>query len=154
MSYSKNKKKPMRSRKNSRRRKRSNTRRKRGGDSAQNKHREEQVIHEKKKMEKNMKAIKKNKDLGLYRSAEIEGPNSYLAINGLEISPEEREQLLKDKKTTYVDMSAFNNASFIDPMTYAEMEADGLTFGGKRRKRKGRKTKKKKHTRNKKARPH
>jgi hypothetical protein len=152
MSYSK---KSMRSRKISRRRKRSNTRRKRGGDSAQDKHRAEQISHGIKKQEKNMIEIDKNKKLGLYTPIELEGPNSYFAINGLEISPKERQQLLRDGKTTYVDMHAFNKATFSDPMTYEEMDEDGLTFGGKRRrKRKGRKTKKRKHTRKKNARPH
>ena len=93
-----------------------------------------------------MKEAEKNKALGLYTDVEREGPNSYFAVNGLEISPKERQQLLRERKTTYVDMPAFNKASFIDPMTYAEMEEDGIGFGGKKRRtirknKRGRKSK-------------
>lgn len=143
MSYSK---RSIHKRKLTGRRKRGNTRRKRGGDSIQDKHRAEQISHGRKKMEKNMEMAEKNKALGLYTDVEREGPNSYFAVNGLEISPKERQQLLRERKTTYVDMPAFNKASFIDPMTYAEMEEDGLVFGGKKRRtirknKRGRKSK-------------
>jgi hypothetical protein len=128
--------------------KKTSTRKKRGAGNAQEKHMSEKREMDLKKYQKNMATIEKMKSEGKYLPPEYEGPQSYFAIDGVEIDPETRKEMVRTGNTVYTDVSKMNRQLFEDPMTMEEMEEDGLSFGGKKRKtnkrRKSNKNKRKK----------
>lgn len=124
--------------------KKTSTRKKRGAGNAQDKHMSEKREMDLKKYQKNMAAIERMKSEGKYLPVEYEGPQSYFAIDGVEIDPETRKEMVRTRNTVYTDVSKMNRQLFEDPMTMEEMEADGLTIGGKKRKTKRRKSNKNK----------
>ena len=133
--------------------KKTSMRKKRGAGNAQDKHMSEKKDMDLKKYQKNMIAMEKMKSKGKYLPPEYEGPQSYFAIDGIEIDPITREDMVRTGNTTYTDVTKMQRQLFGDPMVYESMEQDGLTFGGRKSRRKRRskkKNKKKKRKTNKK----
>jgi hypothetical protein len=123
-------------------------RKKGGAGNAQDKHMSEKREMDLKKYQKNMIAKEKMKSEGKYLPPEYEGPQSYFAIDGVEIDPETRQEMVRTGNTVYTDYGKMQRQLFEDPMTMEAMEEEGLTFGGKKRKtnkrRKSKKNKRKK----------
>jgi len=124
------------------------TRKRKAGGNEQQKHMDEKRIMDKQKREQNKKAIAEMQIEGKYLEPEQEGPQSYFAVDGIEIDPKTREEMVRTGNTTYTDVTKMQRQLFDDPMVYEFMEQDGLTFGGKKRKtnkrRKSNKNKRKK----------
>ena len=100
----------------------------------------EMKIYLRDKHEKNRVAIEKNKGDKVFLTPYKEGD---AVINGTVLSKEAIEGLKKGKYGFEPNINSFNNRLFEDPMTYEDMEEDGLTFGGKKVRRTTKKTKKK-----------
>ena len=84
------------------------------------------------------------KSKGNYLEPELEGPQSYFAVDGIEIDPKTRKEMVRTGNTTYTDVTKMQRQLFGDPMVYESMEQDGLTFGGRKSRRKRRSKKKNK----------
>ena len=100
----------------------------------------EMKIYLRDKHEKNRVAIEKNKGDKVFLTPYKEGD---AVINGTVLSKEAIEGIKKGKYGFEPNINSFNNRLFEDPMTYEDMEEDGLTFGGKKVRRTTKKTKKK-----------
>ena len=124
--------------------KKTSMRKKRGAGNAQDKHMSEKKNMDLKKYQKNMIAMEEMKSKGKYLPPEYEGPQSYFAIDGIEIDPITREEMVRTGNTTYTDVTKMQRQLFGDPMVYESMEQDGLTFGGRKSRRKRRSKKKNK----------
>jgi len=122
--------------------KKTSMRKKRGAGNAQDKHMSEKKDMDLKKYQRNMIAMEKMKSKGKYLPPEYEGPQSYFAIDGIEIDPITREEMVRTGNTTYTDVTKMQRQLFGDHIKKEKMEKNEITLGEKKN-RKKRRTKKK-----------